>query len=500
MKYTLLNFIRSIVGFAAAMLVFFALELVLDLIVQGAAVQGVSLTTWSAYNTADFHQINNLFNRSLNQLTGVIFTTVAIAVPLTANMYSLKFLEFFIKDPVNAIALTFVILTNANNTWVGTVARGNFIPVIELQISAVMTLLCYALAFPYLYYVFRFLHPDTLLERLATETAAQIAAANQRPARAGDWRARTAESIEHLANIAVRSVDRMDRNTAVESVFALDRVMRRYWLVKGQLGAAWFKAEKTFFLGYATAAITDLTANHSWVEMKLFGQLHQVLGAAIPRMPELASTVAETLRKLGLEPAARSDSAVRELVVEYFNTFVRLALTRRDARSVFTVFNEYRMFAEAINSQSPELGQEIAYYFQYYARIARDMGMTFVVEAVAHDLGALVKVTWSASASNRERLLERFLEFDAQANPPLPGVKKAQAILASYFLLNGDEVPARRIRKTFALLDHDFKRLLQEELLHIKREKYWEINDRRINIDYVPDDQRDKLREFFKGL
>ena len=31
-----------------------------------------------------------------------MFTTVSIAVPLTANMYSLKFLEFFLKDRVNS--------------------------------------------------------------------------------------------------------------------------------------------------------------------------------------------------------------------------------------------------------------------------------------------------------------------------------------------------------------------------------------------------------------
>jgi len=37
-------------------------------------------------------------------------------------------------------------------------------------------------------------------------------------------------------------------------------------------------------------------------------------------------------------------------------------------------------------------------------------------------------------------------------------------------------------------------------LLHIMREKYWEINERRMNIDYVPAPQREKLREFFEGL
>jgi len=495
MKQSIFKFVEGVLALAGALLLLFAAELVIDL-----AAQGRPLALPPTNDIVEFRHLNNLYNRSLNQLTGVIFTTVAIAVPLTANMYSLKFLEFFIKDPVNTIALIFVILTNANNTWAGYVASADYIPALALNVTSVMALLCYALAFPYLYYVFRFLHPDTLLERLADDTAAQFAAASRRPARAGDLRLHTAESIEHFANIATRSVDRIDRNTAIESVFALDRVMRQYWKVKSALAEDWFTADQSFFLGYSSAAIADFTASRSWVEMKLFGQFYEALRAAIPRMPELTSVVAETLRKLGLEQTARADPALRELVMEYFNTFVRLALNRRDARSVFAVFNQYRAYAEAINDESPELGQEIAYYFQYYAQIARDMQMTFVVEAVAHDLGALTQAAWAANAANRQRLLERFLEYDAQASTPLAGVKKAQAILASYFLLHGQDAPAQRIRETFIPLDAAFKRQAQMDLLHIKRDKYWEVSERRINIDYVPEEQRQKLNEFFEGL
>jgi len=495
MKQTISNVVREVLGLAGILLLFFAAQLVIGLIVDGRP-----LALSPAYDITDFRHINSLYNRSLNQLTAVIFTTVAIAVPLTANMYSLKFLEFFLKDPVNAFSLVFIILTNANNTWVGYMSRASHIPVFEFEVTTVMTLLCYALAFPYLYYVFRFLHPDTLLERLTAETTAHLADARRRPQRAGGLRPRMAESIEHIASIAIRSVERIDRNTAIESVVALDRVMRRYWLVKAELAADWFTADEGFFLGYSSAAIADLTATHSWVEMKVFGQLYEALKAAIPRMPELTSAVAETLRKLGLEQSVRSNAALRELVVDYFNTFVRLALNRRDARSVFAVFNQYRAFAEALNSESPELGQEIAYYFQYYAQIAREMQLTFVVEAVAHDLGALVQAAWAADAANRQRLLERFLEFDAQASAPLPGVKKAQAILASYFLLHGQDAPAQRIRETFIPLNAAFKRQVQMDLLHVRRDKYWEVNERRINIDYVPDDQRQKLNAFFEGL
>jgi hypothetical protein len=234
--------------------------------------------------------------------------------------------------------------------------------------------------------------------------------------------------------------------------------------------------------------------------MKVFDQLRHIMNAAIPRMHEVVSSAAKSLRQLGLDEVPRQDVALRELVIEYFNTFIRLSLQRKDPRSVFIIFDQYRTYAEAMNLEYPELAQEIAYYFAYYGQAAREAQLSFVVEAVAHDFGTLVQRAWEAGAPNRQKLLDRFLRYDSQAKATLPGVKKAQALLASYFLLAGHAESAALIRANFVGLDPGYLRLLADDLLHIKREKYWEINERRINMDYVPDPQREKLREFLEDL
>jgi hypothetical protein len=41
---------------------------------------------------------------------------------------------------------------------------------------------------------------------------------------------------------------------------------------------------------------------------------------------------------------------------------------------------------------------------------------------------------------------------------------------------------------------------IRDELLQITREKYWEVIERRVNLDYVPDGQREHLRQFFEAL
>ncbi len=495
MKRNLSILVRGVLLIAALMLLIMAAELSLDLYAGHYSVLRLA-----AFNVNEARHLNNALNRNFNQLVAVAFTTVAIAVPLTANMYSLKFLEFFVKDPVNAAVLTLVVFADLNNTGVAYAIKDNFVPVFGLYASFALVVIGFALLFPYLYYVFRFLHPNTLLERLEDEIYSDLRAAGRRPARAAPYRRQVAEGIEHIANIAIRSIDRLDRNTAIESMLTLERVARAYWSHKPRLPAVWFQAEQSFFLGFSSQAVDDFTASRSWVEMKLFSQIRQVLSAAIPRVHDVVSVSAKTLRKLGLEETARSEAALREMVMEYFNTYIRLAITRRDPRSVFILFDQYRTYAEALNADDPALVLEIAYYFQYYAQMARENGLNFIVEAVAHDLGALVEHVWQTGIPNRTGLLERFLRYDALARPPLPGVKKAQAILASYFLLSGQVEPVALIRQSFAGLDPAFVSAIKADLLHATREKYWEVTERRMNIDYVPDAQRAKLREFFDSL
>jgi hypothetical protein len=75
---------------------------------------------------------------------------------------------------------------------------------------------------------------------------------------------------------------------------------------------------------------------------------------------------------------------------------------------VFIVLGQYRRFAETLNGRYPGPVLEIAFYFAYYGKIARDTGLGFVAEAVAHDLARLVRHAWETEAPNR-KLLERFL-------------------------------------------------------------------------------------------
>jgi hypothetical protein len=206
--------------------------------------------------------------------------------------------------------------------------------------------------------------------------------------------------------------------------------------------------------------VDEANAAHTWVEAKLLSQLRQMLGSAVSRMHDVTSAVAKALRRFGVEDGVRTDPRLRELTVDYFNTFVRRALNARDVRAVFIIFDQYRIYATDLLDDDPELVLEIAYYFTYYGQVARDMGQPFVVDSTAHDLGHLVRAAWEMKSPVAPPLLEIFLGYVDAAE-----------------------------------LDR-----LHRELMAVRREKYWEVNERRMNMDYVPEPQRDRLREFLLSL
>jgi hypothetical protein len=442
----------------------------------------------------------NTFGGSFNQLLAVVFTTVAIAVPLTANMYSVKFLELFITDRVNLVVLLLYVFGIPNNAWLQHSLKADYLPAFQVYLTLALAIVYPSILVPYLYYIFRFLHPGTLLRRLSREICTEHRRAVLRPAEARRRAAAASVLLEHLASVGVRSVERGDRSTAVETVLSLGDVVRRYWRDKPHLPEGWFAADPTAFRSFAPQEVAGIAAARVTVEMKVYSELREVLSAASPRMHDVVSAVAETARSLGLEPPARADRRLEDMVVEYFNTFIRLTINRRDVRSVFILFHHYRAYAEGIAMERPERVQEIAYFFQYYAQAARDAGLPFVVETIAHDLGDLVRTAWENGYPNREKLLERLLQFDRDAAAPLPGVKKAQAIVAGYFLLHGLHEQAARVRESFRGLPAPLLEAMRDDLLHVRREKFWEINDRRVNMDYVPAEQREKIAELFGAL
>lgn len=487
-----LLFIRGVIIVAGVLMFVYLLELVVDYTVIGYPIGRLP-----RLDLDSARHLNNLLNRNLNQVLGTVLTAVAIAVSLTANMYSFKFLEFFIRDKINTIVLMLVLVANISNTLAGYTIRAEIVPVVQLNIILFFTALNFSIIFPYMYYLFRFLHPNTLLRRLHDEFKTAIGTGRLKPNRIEKQGHQANEALEHIGNIAIRSIERGDRSTAIESILILGRMMQHYWKKKEHLPNKWFHVESKIFFGFSSEALDEVILKKTWVEMKLLSELRLISNASIPKMPEVTGTLVDALYKMGSDPEPKRDPAIREIITTHFNTLARLALNRKDTRSLFIIFGRYRLYAQSMVDVDPSAVLEIAFYFRYYGQIARDQQMPFVVEALAHDLGKLIESVWETAAAIRQQLLDELMHFDDKADPPLPGVKKAQALLGGYFMHSENQKAVETICKGFVGLDTRFIKDLATDLFRVTREKFWEVSERGRNIDYVPADQRSKLRAFF---
>ena len=144
MKDSALGVVRGVLLLAAAMLVLSFALLALDV---GRA--GYDLGDLRTLSVAEARHLTSVFSRASNQLMAIVFTAIAIAVPLTANMYSLKFLEFFLKDRVNAAVLIFVVFTNVNTTVLSYALKDRFVPSTAINLQLDLMIVGGALLFPY---------------------------------------------------------------------------------------------------------------------------------------------------------------------------------------------------------------------------------------------------------------------------------------------------------------------------------------------------------------
>ncbi|HEX3851265.1 MAG TPA: hypothetical protein VHW01_09895, partial [Polyangiaceae bacterium] len=98
-------------------------------------------------------------------------------------------------------------------------------------------------------------------------------------------------------------------------------------------------------------------------------------------------------------------------------------------------------------------------------------------------------------------LLEVDKEPESQAQEKsLRGVRKAQAKLASFYLVSKDsrgEAYARQIYEDMQDEQPERLRSICDELLRVESKDFWEVIDRGTNFDYVDATRKAQLKVFF---
>ena len=490
-------------------------------------------------------------------ILAIAITVVAIIVQLAANRYTSKIIDLFINNTVNVGILSFFIVTSVYGLWVtnsievttNTMNPETFFPRMGISVYLIFTSVSFIILVPYFFYVFYFLKPQNIINRIKKQADGFLKDACLKNRRLGNDKINKKlqgtlyklqdnliANIEQLSEMALSSLTQSDRSLGVDCVKSMQEILtgkngntegqdleKGYLDQKRRFSKEWFEVQKKHFGEFDEGIIKELTLLKYWVEMKMGQEFLAILIHSLNEERKLVNTIAISTRDIGkkaLRLESGSDDAVLRLVKNSFNTYLKHSIDKEDILSTIDILYQYRFFAEKIlqESEDPAVVIDIAHHLKDHGRIAYVEQMSAVLETIAFDLRSLNEVAFKCYRAANEsdefkkvihELLDIFLTVDdfperSQDEETLIGVRKSQAILASYYMQweNGDFC-----RELLAKIENDMKeeplerlKQIKKEILECKTEMQPVIDENRPNREYITLRRKDELVEFFERL
>jgi hypothetical protein len=467
---------------------------------------------WLLFHPTPAAAANTLGNAGeiVAAVLAIALTVVAIIVELASNRYTHRVTELFVSEPINFLVMSFFVLTAVQALWVTmsidtTPGPDQFIPYFSVGVTMVMLTVCLLILLPYFAFVFAFLNPIQIVDRIMRHTLEVI---SEQGPRMLQTKREAIRGVEQLADVAVNAMEHRDKGVSMASVNALKQLMIDYQAIRPTLPDAWFHLEDELvrnpdFVSMDEQVLAEVAARKTWFEMKVLRQYQTIYAEALHRMRDISYVVAINTRLLAEHATRNGELELLHLHMKFFNTYVRSAINAKDVRTAYNVFNQYRLLAQALlDFKDGAYAIEIARYFKYYGLISFGANLPFILETVAYDLCALIELAFERKSPVVDDLLRILLRVDKESEgavqeQSLRGVRKAQVKLATFFLMRNDEQRARQVFLDMASEDSNRLASIRDELFGVQASEYWEIIDRGNNFDYLPEERKRYLEEFF---
>jgi hypothetical protein len=440
---------------------------------------------------------------------GIVISVVSIVVQLSAERYA-GVTGMFFRDRTNMAVLAFYVVACVCGVMVSVSVRADFVPRLTLVAMMSTTALGLVMMAPYFAYVFRFLEPTNIIERIKRDAVkvARAGASTTNAERFGQAQAATLSAMEELTDITSNSISGKDKIIASRAVDALKDFALEYLRFKKGASSQWFAIGESIrqnpdFVAMDPESLHDLVERRTWVEWKVMRQYLGIYNEALMTMRDINYLIAIDTRYLGEAAAEAGDEELISLVVRFINSYLRATLNAKDVRTAYNVLNQYRLLVEALlRGRHHEAAVAAGNNLKYYAHVSYDLNLPFVTETIGYDVGALCQLAHDLGfEKDEDALLGIFLELDRPTpgrERGLKGVRKAQVKLAAYYLAAGAEAKARRIHADMAGEPPDRVRAIRSELERVETKDFWEIIDRGRNFEFMPAPQKAAMARFFE--
>lgn len=452
----------------------------------------------------------------ITAVLGIAITVVAIIVELASNRYTHRITELFVREPVNFSVMGLFVVTALYGLWVNLILGDaplggeTFFPHVSIGVCTALLTLCLLILLPYFAFVFDFLNPINIVKRIRDKSLNGIEIYARRGGFARSAQEEAVRGLEQLADVSLNAMEHKDKGVSMAGVDALYELLLGYQAQRPKLSAAWFAidgrlAHNPDFVSMAPQVLEELSKRRIWLEWKVLRGYQSLYNEALNKMRDINYVIAINSRLIARAAFEFDSPELLQLVLKFFNTYLRSAINAHDIRTAYNVLNQYRLVAEESLrfDTSGARAVEIAKYFKYYGILSFNAKLPFILETVAYDMCTLIEYAFNEKCPATAHLLRIFLQVDKEGEhetqeTSLRGVRKAQLKLASYFLLRGDEALAREVFRD--MRDERVERLasIRDELLSVESREFWEVSDRGVNFDYLDRERKEQLLYFFE--
>lgn len=511
------HWVAPVVTMAAAALVFFVAFYAFDYMLTGGTLLSAG-GLWQHYTAFTPDLVSDALpalGMTLVAALGIVLTVVAIIVQLSSDRYTGVAL-MFLRDPVNIGVMSGYIVASLLAVWLSVTLRVDFVPRVLLLLVMGMTSVGLAVMLPYFAYVFWFLEPGNIIDRLRLHTSRlnQRGLATRASREVDLLQGRVLTQMEEITDIANNSIDGRDKIVAGHAVDALRDFLIHYIEHKPQEDRPWYGIGRQLrdnpnFVAMDKQLMRDLEQRRLWVEWKTLRQYLGVYDEALESMQEINSLVAIDTRYIGEAAARKGEGELVRMVLRFMNSFLRSAINHGSVRTAYNVLHQYRMMLENLLRLGHDgLACEGVSFIKYYGHVAFDADLDFVTETAAHDIAELCQFCHRHGyAAAEQRILRQLLDLDAEEPARgypqlrgLKGVRKAQAKLAVYYISVGAEANARMIAADMRDDSPGLQQSIRDDLARAESPHFWEIVDRGTNFEYLPENERVQLDVFFSWL
>ncbi len=491
-------FLRSIAIALVAFAVLFGGEFFFEW--RRAGFPGMRATSWAAIgNTSKLVDILSPMARAYNNVLAMLIATIGLAIPLTANMHTPKLIEMFLRDRINRWVLSFITVGAAHVLWVDYIIGPEFAPTWAISAAVFFALVGWALLLPYFFYVVRFVDPSRLIIRLREETRVIVDRVCERRSDPAAAQTEISTRLNQIGTIIIKSLDRNDRDVAAEGAWAIKVLYEHYGKLKTRMPKEWFMVDRADFVGLSDEALEMLTEARTWYEMKCLQQIEHGFLRALADANDTVSTFSDVTRVIAIRADGNHDEPAIRLCIRFFNNYLREAIKARNLRAVYDVFHQYRRLGRELVDR-PELLRDLGAHFAYYGVMARTYGMVFAPQLVLFDLGFVTRRAYERASPAARDLLDIVLDLPHRTGDDVHSMAvKAKLILGSFFVSRELIEETAAVRQNLRDIDRDEIARAERELLAADR-AFFEVTDRQLNLEWVPPERREPLKQFCASL